>query len=155
MSNLDGLSMTYAPDLSTLSGVPNTVGICTSSRSDGCRKQEHDSLSQRVSALEAMAVHDMNRSIALHQSLGLLVDFQSRTISVDETVGIHRKVTDLQDQLNDLRAMIMKLHTKIEPLLMIVDDRNAVLAELQKDIDILRARKEKLAEEISELNLLL
>ena len=97
----------------------------------------------------------MNRSVALHQSLGLLVDFQSRTISVDETVGIHRKVVDLQDQLNDLRAMIMKLHTKIEPLLMIIDDRNAVLAELQKDIDILRARKEKLAEEISELNLLL
>lgn len=97
----------------------------------------------------------MNRSVALHQSLGLLVDFQSRTISVDETVGIHRKVTDLQDQLNDLHAMVMELHKNLAPLMLILNERNTVCAELWKDVDILRARKEKLAEEISELSLLL
>lgn len=155
MSNLDGLSMTYAPDCSTHLGVPNTVGVCTSSQSDGCRNQECLSLSQRISALEATAVHDMSNRIACHQSLGLLIDFRDRVISVDETVGIHRKVTDLQDQLNDLHRLFVELHTKLGPLLMITDERNAVLDELQKDIDVLRARKEKLAEEVSELNLLL
>ena len=102
-----------------------------------------------------MAVHDRNRSIACHQALGLLVDFHSRVISVDETVGVHRKVTALQDQLNNLHALFVDLHEKLAPLLLITDERNAVCAELQKDIDILRARKEKLAEEVSELNLLL
>lgn len=97
----------------------------------------------------------MDRSIACHQALGLLVDFHARAISVDETVGIHRKVSDLQVQLNTLHALFVELHTKLGPLLLITDDRNAVLAELQKDIDVLRARKEKLAEEVSELNLLL
>lgn len=97
----------------------------------------------------------MSRRTAYHQSLGLLVDFQSRAISVDETVGIHQKVTDLQDQLNHLHGMFVELHIKLGPLLMITDEHNAVLAELQKDIDVLRAQKEKLAGEISELNLLL
>lgn len=97
----------------------------------------------------------MSNRIACHQALGLLVDFQARVISVDETVGVHRKVTDLQDQLNELHAMIMELHKNLAPLMLILDERNTVCAELWKDVDILRARKEKLAEEISELNLLL
>lgn len=97
----------------------------------------------------------MSNRIVCHQALGLLIDFKDRVISVDETVGVHRKVTDLQDQLHNLHSLFVELHTKLGPLLMLVDDRNAVLAELQKDIDILRARKEKLAEEVSELNLLL
>lgn len=97
----------------------------------------------------------MSNRIACHQSLGLLIDFRDRVISVDETVGVHRKVVDLQDQLNELHSLFVELHTKLGPLLMITDERNAVLDELQKDIDVLRARKEKLVEEISELNLLL
>lgn len=97
----------------------------------------------------------MDRSVACHQSLGLLIDFRDRVISVDETVGIHRKVTDLRNQLDNLHSLFVELHTKLGPLLAITDERNAVLAELQKDIDVLRARKEKLAEEVSELTLLL
>ena len=126
-----------------------------SSQSDGCRKQEYDLLSHRVSALEAMAVHNMSRSTAYHQSLGLLVDFQSRAISVDESVGIHRRVTDLQDQISGLHAMFAELYEKLAPLLLIIDERNAVCDELYKDMDRLREQKEKLVEEISELNLLL
>lgn len=97
----------------------------------------------------------MSNRIVCHQALGLLIDFRDRVISVDETVGVHRKVTDLQNQLDNLHGLFVELHTKLAPLLMITDERNAVLDELQKDIDILRARKEKLAEEVSELNLLL
>ncbi len=97
----------------------------------------------------------MNNKVACHQALGLLIDFQACAISVDETVGVHWKVTDLQNQLNDLHRLFAELHEKLAPLLLITDKRNAVCAELQKDIDILRARKEKLAEEVSELNLLL
>lgn len=97
----------------------------------------------------------MSNRIVCHQALGLLIDFKDRVISVDETVGVHRKVTDLQDQIRNLHSLFVELDRKLMPLLMIADERNAVLAELQKDIDVLRARKEKLAEEVSELNLLL
>ena len=108
-----------------------------------------------MSNLEAAAVQHVHHTVAYDNTLGLVVDFYNRTVAVDETLGIHAKVRQLQGEIDNLHSLFVELHTKLGPLLLITDERNAVLDELQKDIDVLRARKEKLVDEIDELNLLL
>lgn len=108
-----------------------------------------------MSNLEAAAVQHVHHTVAFDNTLGLAIDFYNRTIAVDETIGVHIKLQQLQSSVDNLHHLFVELHEKLRPLLLITDERNAVLDELQKDIDVLRARKEKLAEEVSELNLLL
>lgn len=108
-----------------------------------------------MSNLEAAAVQHVRHTVAYDNTLGIAVDFYNRTVTVDESFGIHAKVRQVQGEIDNLHSLFVELHEKLRPLLLITDERNAVLDELQKDIDILRARKEKLVDEIDELNLLL
>ncbi len=108
-----------------------------------------------MSNLEAAAVQHVRHTVAYDNTLGLAVDFYNRTVVVDETLGIHNKVQQLQGAVDNLHMLFVELHEKLMPLLMMMDERNAVCAELYKEMDVLRARKEKLVDEIDELKLLL
>lgn len=155
MGNSNAHSMTYAPDLLTPSDVQNTGGISTSSRSGDFAKQEVALLSQRLSNLEATVIQDRQSTVVFCAELGLAVDFKQRTIRVDESIGVHWRLTRLQDAIDKLHQDFSELYDKLLPLLMHLDERNAVFNEMYKDIDALKAQKDKLAVEVSELNLLL
>lgn len=108
-----------------------------------------------MSNLEAAAVQHVHHTVAFDNTLGLAIDFYNRTIAVDETIGVHIKLQQLQGSVDNLHHLFVELEEKLAPLLMVMDERNAVCAELYRDMDVLRARKEKLVEEIDELKLLL
>lgn len=94
--------------------------------------------------------------------LGLTIDWQSQVVTVDRYGGIfsdvaklQQNVTGLSDRVNELHELFIEMHEQLTPLLTLLAEKEHVASAIRADIAGLEAKKQKLMEEVSELNLLL
>lgn len=165
-------TMSSSDDSSTPSVAQNTGSALANTLNDVWLNAELSSLRARVDNCIAQsqalaAVAPCNTSVSMPPvtfvpDLGLTIDWQSRVVTVDRYAGIFSDVAELQHKVSGLRGMVDELHglfvemnEQLTPLLTLLAEKELATSAIRADIAGLEAKKQKLMEEVSELNLLL